>query len=150
MSTPKPKVTLEERRERERLRSRAWYAANKDRAAATMKRWRAANKVYTAEYGKASREQLRRQAIDRLGGRCQHCGDDRSLVLTIDHIVPCRLNYRERIRAGEQGHALYRRILAMSNPEAVYQVLCANCNMAKGTRGDVPLEVPIRWAECGN
>jgi len=115
------------------------------------KAWRAAHpeRDYTATVI-ACRKRRQAQAFALLGGCCAHCGEKRPPVLVIDHIKPLRCGAR-RAKLHESTTHIYTKVLRDPVEAAkTYQILCANCNMAKGTGDVVPLEKVINWRECGN
>lgn len=84
--------------------------------------------------GRAKVEALRREAIQAYGGRCACCAEDTDQFLQIDHINGRNLpEGRDRLF----GSALYARLRRGGWPSG-YQVLCANCNFAKGVFGRCP------------
>ena len=65
---------------------------------------------------------------------CACCGEDfHEIFLTIDHIEPISKTKIEK--RGNQG--IYRKLERRGYPEG-YQVLCINCNQAKGTAEKCP------------
>jgi hypothetical protein len=76
------------------------------------------------------RIKIRSDVIGHYGGKCSCCGDDELEVLCIDHI-----NGGGRAQARElksQGTALTYYWIKRNGYPPDYQVLCHNCNMAKG------------------
>lgn len=74
----------------------------------------------------------RRSALAAYGGKCACCGEDRLVFLAIDHIdgiVP-----EGRKRSGGQ----LVRLLEIQGWPPGYQVLCHNCNSARGFYGSCP------------
>lgn len=81
---------------------------------------------------------IRRRRKDRIfaaygGYRCRCCGETRREFLQIDHINNDGYEHRKRI--GKAG--LYAWLLAQNFPPG-FQVLCSNCNFAKGHFGQCP------------
>ncbi len=64
--------------------------------------------------------------IDNYGGACVCCGESRYIFLTIDHI-----NYHD----GLSDWQLYRHLIKNNFPTDNYQLLCYNCNCARGHYG---------------
>lgn len=77
---------------------------------------------------------LRKLALSRYGEICQCCGEHRNEFLAIDHLNGCSKELR-KIQGG--GTSLYRWLKRNGFPDG-YQVLCHNCNMAKGLYGLCP------------
>lgn len=72
---------------------------------------------------------LRTKILDAYGGKCECCGEDRYIFLTIDHIIPQSKKNRT------DGSNLYRYLLRNNFPKDNYRILCYNCNCARGHRG---------------
>lgn len=94
-------------------------------------------KVYRDQY----RLDLRSEAFIRYGGpTCRCCGESRWEFLTVDHVnndgarhIPAGAKYRL------SGSRLYGWLKTNGYPEG-FQVLCYNCNCAKGAFGQCPHE----------
>lgn len=84
--------------------------------------------------------ELKKKVIKHYGGKCACCGEDHFIFLTIDHIHGGGGKHREEI-LGEftkkekeiyhNGELFYLWLIRHKYPKG-FQVLCANCNMAKG------------------
>jgi len=126
-----------------RYRSRLEYEKQKRREAAAagdipLRPW---SRHISGVTPLAYRQQRKEKAFALLGGCCAHCGEKRPQVLVIDHIkaLRCR-SQREREERREKTAQVYTRILRDPVEAAkTYQILCANCNFAKGTGDHVPL-----------
>lgn len=93
-----------------------------------------------SELGKArSREvERRRRCIMAYGGPiCACCGETTYEFLTIDHINGGGNKHAEARRDKGQHANLYTHLIAEGFPPG-YQVLCYNCNCAKGNYGVCP------------
>jgi hypothetical protein len=77
---------------------------------------------------------LRQEVLKKYGEKCACCGEYRNEFLAIDHINGCS---RELRKEQGGGSALYRWLKRNNFPPG-YQVLCHNCNMAKGCHGYCP------------
>lgn len=88
--------------------------------------------VYAAR-DKANREKLRNDILQHYGGKCVCCGEAAYEFLAIDHIDG---NGNAHRRAIGQSN-LYRWIRKNGYPDN-FQVLCHNCNNAKGFYGYCP------------
>jgi len=77
------------------------------------------------------RLKIRKEVIAKYGGKCACCGESILEFLTIDHI-----NGRERGDRKTGIHCYY--FLKKENYPEGYQVLCWNCNSAKGLYGKCP------------
>lgn len=69
------------------------------------------------------------------GGSCQCCGEDNVVFLSLDHIRGG--GTEERTKTKKVGGSLYKK-LRREPVDDRYQVLCYNCNFAKGDRSDCP------------
>lgn len=79
---------------------------------------------------KTWRWRLRLKTIEAYGGFCVCCGEKTPEFLTIDHINNDG-NVERKIH-GLSGAALYRFLKDSGFPKDRYQLLCMNCNFAKG------------------
>lgn len=85
---------------------------------------------------KKYRERIKRECIEHYGGtppKCACCGEDEYEFLTIDHIFNDGTAERKKFTNG--GHHNYRFIKNNNFPER-YQILCYNCNCARGKRNN--------------
>ncbi len=78
---------------------------------------------------------LKKEIIKEYGGKCTCCGEDTPEFLSIDHINNNGKEHREKIGSG---NSLYRWLRKLNYPKNNYQLLCFNCNMAKGFFGICP------------
>ena len=76
---------------------------------------------------------MRRKIIETLGARCNCCGETEQAFLTIDHVQNDGAMVRKK-----QRHLVYKMILDEGIPPDRYQILCWNCNAAKGILGACP------------
>lgn len=88
------------------------------------------NGCYTSEH----RREIRRSAIQMLGGFCACCGERRFEFLTLDHIENDGASER-RLRTQL---AIVKLILAGKTDVSKYQILCWNCNCARHWHGECP------------
>lgn len=85
---------------------------------------------------KRYRAETKRQAMDAYGGKCACCGETEIVFLCIDHIDGG--GRKERNKWAAFGSLqLYRDLRKRGWPPG-YQVLCANCNLAKEQEGGCP------------
>lgn len=97
--------------------ARTYYAENRDR-------WKAASRT------------LRQQVLTEYGGACRCCGERTPEFLGIDHIYNDGEAHRREL-AG-YGRSIYRWLKMNGFPKDRFQLLCHNCNMAKGLYGGCP------------
>lgn len=74
--------------------------------------------------------------IEAYGGVCACCGENTLEFLTIDHI---NNGVEDRKKNGGK---LYRWLIKNNFPKGNYQILCYNCNCAKGFFGYCPHNKP--------
>lgn len=88
--------------------------------------------------GRRARQKLRAEALAAYGGSCACCGEGREPFLTIDHVEGSGNVHRRQVGGSNLsgGETSYRWLKNRGWPEG-FQVLCANCNMAK-ERGVCP------------
>jgi len=89
------------------------------------------NKIHKEEK-RLERIELRKEVLKHYGGKCACCGETTYEFLSIDHINGGGRKHREEI---------YRLIcpwLKKNNYPDGFQVLCFNCNQAKGIYGICP------------
>ncbi|OFY41481.1 MAG: hypothetical protein A2Z69_02305 [Bacteroidetes bacterium RBG_13_44_24] len=111
---------------------RAW---NKDNIRAKRREWYHANKAELQVKMKKNRIALRAEILRHYGSKCACCGETEPKFLALDHINGG--GYRHRKNIGQDGHSLYHWIRKNDYP-AGFQLLCHNCNMAKGLYGECP------------
>ena len=72
----------------------------------------------------------RRKVIEHYGAICVCCGETEYKFLCIDHIIPIK-------SVGHRGGATVYQAIRENYPDT-FQILCHNCNMAKGFWGECP------------
>ena len=83
------------------------------------------------DYLKKARELV----LEHYGYKCQCCGEKHNEFLTIDHINGGAIKHRKQI--GRNGRHFYVWIIKNNYPKDL-QLLCCNCNFAKGIYGECP------------
>lgn len=99
---------------------------------------RAADPDYFREQDRQRRLKLRRQVIERYGGKCRCCGESEFWFLVIDHIDGG--GNQERRETGKDGGSSFYAWLRQQGFPDGYTVLCWNCNAAIGMLGYCPHE----------
>lgn len=102
-----------------------------------MRQWRVLNIETVRVRERANYQRLRMAVLSHYSGgamRCACCAESELAFLTIDHIVPIRRQNRDSRHGGT---ALYSRLRSQGFPDG-FQVLCYNCNCAKGANGECP------------
>jgi hypothetical protein len=105
----------------------------KNRAAAR-KRWRLANLEKVSAYHRALGQRQRKKVIEHYGGRCACCAEATYEFLAIDHKDGGGAGDRKR---GLVARRWYSWIIRNGFPTSL-QILCHNCNVAKGIYGECP------------
>ncbi len=82
---------------------------------------------------KDKHQQTRLAVLEYYGSLCRCCGEARPAFLAIDHVNGGGNKHRKQFG---RGVAFYRWVLA-TKPEDI-QILCHNCNQAKGFYGECP------------
>lgn len=96
------------------------------------------------ENTKLSRRKLRADLIAGYGGVCACCGESRPEFLQLDHIHNDGAEERRSLmKPGSKSNlpafmGLYRKLRRLGYPRNRHQLLCANCNFAKGIYGICP------------
>jgi hypothetical protein len=72
--------------------------------------------------------------LEHFGGKCMCCGEDHPYFLTLDHVQNDGASYR--VDYNEQ--QIYRLARKEGWPKDRFQLLCMNCNFAKGHYGECP------------
>ena len=94
--------------------------------------WQSNNKERCKKYSYEFNQRNKRIAFEHYGGvppKCTCCGEKEFEFLTIDHINNDGKEHRKLIGAGS--YALYRWLLKNNFPDG-FQIMCMNCNWAKG------------------
>lgn len=79
------------------------------------------------------RRKIRAKIIEAYGGQCKCCGEKTEQFLAVDHIDGGGKAHRKRM----SNSILYLSIVREGFPKT-YQILCHNCNLAKGFYGRCP------------
>ncbi len=95
----------------------------------------AANPTRWATYQRDKNRHLRMEVILSYGSECACCGEARYEFLTIDHVNGGGTQQRREL--GNSSMAIARWLKKNNYPEG-YQILCFNCNCAKGASGYCP------------
>lgn len=84
---------------------------------------------------------IKMKIIEAYGKKCFCCGETILEFLTIDHINNDGATDR-RQNGNKSGGKLYRWLIKNNFPKEEYQLLCYNCNCAKGFFGYCPHNKP--------
>lgn len=83
----------------------------------------------------------KQKVIEAYGGKCACCSESTIEFLTIDHINNDGAEDR-KANGNKLGGKLYRWLIKNNFPQGMYQILCYNCNCAKGFFGYCPHNKP--------
>lgn len=87
-----------------------------------------------SEYQKRSRMKLKRAVYEHYDGACACCGETEILFMSVDHIHNDGAEHRKVVGGS---HTFYKWLIKNNFP-AGFQMLCFNCNLAKGFFGVCP------------
>lgn len=96
------------------------------------------NECFTCR-GRKDRAQLKLDAINALGNKCNCCGQNHPYFLSLDHIKNDGNKHREQYNEQQ----IYREARREGWPKDKYQLLCMNCNFAKGHFDECPHKLGI-------
>lgn len=102
------------------------------------KKWYIRHKLKILANSKVSWSKLKEEALDHYGRKCVCCGEYYYGFLVLDHINGG--GTKERTQADKtygRGSNYYKYLKNNGWPNHI-QTLCANCNMAKGTKDRCP------------
>ncbi len=101
--------------------------------------YRARTNIAKNERERRKYRELRETVLASYGGKCNCCGETLMPFLCIDHINGGGSEHRKNLRAqGVSAGAGFYKWLKKNNYPDGFQVLCHNCNMAKGFYGSCP------------
>jgi DNA repair exonuclease SbcCD ATPase subunit len=122
-----------------KARQKKYRQEHRAHLAECAKKRRAANRDQENTVQRARHLKLRLAVLEAYGGKCACCGETHPHFLSIDHKNGG--GKKDRIAKGcrESGGNWYRYLLK-DHPDHV-QILCHNCNMAKGHYGVCPHQI---------
>jgi hypothetical protein len=108
-------------------------------------------KVRNGVYYRKNRERflgyarkLRQDALDAYGNKCACCGEATPEFLGIDHVNNDGEAHRAELKG--YGRSIYRWLRMQGFPQdGRFQLLCHNCNVAKGCYGGCPHNGPVPY-----
>ena len=104
---------------------------------AEVRRWREKYPEHAKSYRRAWIQALRKEVLDHYGGKCVCCGEKTLQFLSLDHKNGGGCKHRREI--GVRGSNMWAWVKREGYPD-MFQVLCHNCNQAKGYYGRCPHE----------
>lgn len=151
--------------EKQRARCRAYYAANKKKIYARIKKYRAATPDWKTKNNavrkkwlenpkvrenfilrrrlqhRIERARIRTEFINAYGGACGCCGEKEPRFLTLDHVNGGGGKQRKN---GVSTQALCGRLKRAGWPKGEYTLCCWNCNSGRHLNGGVcPHKSPL-------
>lgn len=99
--------------------------------------WNKRNKEKNSVRKAKSWQVNKHRVIKAYGGKCKCCGEKYIPFLVLDHIHPGGTQHRKDLKAYGRGSNFYAWLIKNDFPKGL-QVLCANCNTAKGTKSKCP------------
>ena len=122
-----------------RIINKASYWRNRECRLADSKRWIKEHPEKEREYGRKYARNRKIRILEHYSQSppfCACCGEKEIKFLTIDHINNDGSEHRKQLK-GSGGTGLYGWIVKNKYPP-IFQVLCFNCNCAKGHYGECP------------
>lgn len=113
----------------------AYYLANKEQVIKKTREWATNNPGKVKEYKKKGNQRLRKIIFEYYGMKCVCCGETEYKFLSIDHIEGGGNKHRKSLGFGAS--TMYSWLKKNNFPKG-FQVLCHNCNQAKGFYGKCP------------
>ena len=117
----------------QRSSRKRWVADHKDELQRYLQKYRQTNRVSLAKKKQAALRAAKIEGIAAYGGKCACCSESRIEFLTLDHI-----HGRSKEPRRITGQKAWARLKARGWPRENYQLLCFNCNCAKGIYGHCP------------
>lgn len=119
-----------------RIKDKEWASKQDERCNSQKKTKYYTDPEYRAKRiasAKALTDKKRKAAIDYYGGKCACCGETEYAFLAFDHIDGGGNKHRRNEKIGNMGRWAYDN----GFPD-ILQILCHNCNSAKGFYGECP------------
>ena len=92
------------------------------------------NKQKLLEMGRERTKKIKKKVFDAYGNKCVCCGETTFEFLSIDHINKDGYKHRKEL----EGNSIYRWLIKNNFPKDRFQILCFNCNLARGFYGECP------------
>ena len=125
-------------------KSREYYQRHLEENRRKRREYNQRNRVKMNKGAILWRTDNRRQCLSHYSDddiKCKCCGEDTEQFMCIDHIDGGGNKHRNELKKGGQpgGANTYRWLIVNNFPKG-FQVLCHNCNLAKGFYGSCPHE----------
>lgn len=115
-----------------------YYAEHREKVIEQVCENQKRNRPQRREYEKERYDKIKLEAINHYGGKCACCGETQIAFLQIDHINNDGAEHRREIEKASHGRVPMTLWLKRNNYPDGFQVLCANCNVAKQIAGTCP------------
>lgn len=99
-------------------------------------------KLYNRVKDRRKHGKLRDEVLAAYGGACKCCGETQPKFLHVDHTNNDGAAHRKQLGSG--GTRIYTWLRKNGFPQEGFQLLCGNCNWAKGHYGECPHETERR------
>jgi thiol-disulfide isomerase/thioredoxin len=115
---------------------RKYQTQDQEKKAASTKAWRDRNIEYAKkkgrDYYKFLKAELVSEWLSEYGGKCQCCGENNPLFLTVEHLNGDGQKHRKEVGTGVN---LLIDLKKNGWPKDKYTILCFNCNSGKARNG---------------
>lgn len=129
-------------RDKRTAKSRKWNKENPERRCINQQEYYKRHYEYQRAWARNKYKEVRRIVLEHYGNKCKCCGESHPHFLAIDHINGGGTQHRKTIQSGSP---MYHWIIKNNFPTDL-QLLCHNCNSAKGFYGECPHETERRNA----
>ena len=113
------------------------YRKNRDHYLSVRKKWQAANHEKVVASRKKNSWKVKMNILTHYGGKCVCCGESIPEFLSIDHINNDGYKIRSNGK-GRKGISSFYYWIKKNGYPTDLQILCYNCNCAKGFFGKCP------------
>jgi len=117
--------------------SRRWRNKHPERIKEFYNNWYKINQEKYKADRKTKYEKIRKEVLDLYDGKCTCCGETEIKFLSFDHTNNDGKHDRKHVGTGLK----WLRHLLKNKPSDI-QILCHNCNQAKGHYGMCPHQIP--------
>jgi hypothetical protein len=118
---------------------KTYYAIHKEHLIQRGREYKLKNKEYWSLHEKEYRISCKRRVFDHYGNKCACCGESTYEFLTIDHVNNDGAKHRRELGKGRYSYGgNMASWLIKNNFPKGFQILCFNCNCAKGLYGKCP------------
>ncbi len=114
---------------------REWRVLNPTSYKACYQRYFESHRLQTRDKQLEYRQRIRNTVLNFYGRKCACCGETQPKFLSLDHVNGGGSSHRKSV--GDNTTSVYVWVIKHNFP-ATFQILCFNCNMAKGFYGVCP------------